>query len=779
MNLRVILAGWTLCALMVSSPVFGAAIITDFNPIAGSPGDQVQLTGSGFTSGGITVQFWNGLPAPVLFINSDTIMTVQVPSGVTTGPISIQQGAGPASFTANDFLAVGPGPYITGTSPAFASVNDTVTISGVHFAGTTAVLFNGTNALTFTPNAAGTQITTRVPPGATSGLITVSTPNGTTNSPASFTVVGAGPYIADFTPTFGVPGTKVQIDGVHFTGVTNVTFNGMPSLILSAASDSLVQVQAPTGLLTGPIVISTPLGTFVTSSNFFGNPVITALSPAFGRTGTNVSISGTNLLGASAVSFGGIASVNFSVVNNSNLIAVVPPGAKTGLVRVIVPGASAFSPTNFVVRPTISGFAPAFGAVGTSITITGANLNATSATVSFNGIPAAAPTGVMFGQLTVQVPNGATTGRISITTSDGGDTNATLFYLPATIAGFTPTNSAAGSRITLSGQNFIGTSVVSFGGQGAAGVDVTNNTTMGVTVPPNAITGPISITTPAGPASSVGLFYGSPIITNFTPTHGLPGASVTINGINFLGGKVQFGSLAAAIVSLNNNQAVAKVPAGAQTGPISIITPGGTNTSAGLFTLDYTSDLQAGTTNSQNRVTVGSNLLYTVSVFNAGPNAAPNATVSNLLPATVSLRAVTISPSWVLATNGNALIASTASFGSGGSFVMTILVTPQASGSITNTVSVTSDNPDPVPSDNVASVTTVVEPLALLSIGQLGNLVRVSWPASLTNYVLESRDSLSLAPSWLTVTNLPVIEGPSVSVTETNNGVSRFYRLQR
>src|SRR5579883_262316 len=770
MKLKFSFSAGMVCSWMIHSTLLGAAFINDFTPTVGAPGDMIQLNGSGFTSGGIILQFWNGVAAVNGSINSDTIINVQVPAGATTGPISIQQG-GVTSVTTNDFLVIGPGPYVTDVSPAYAAVNDSVTVSGVHFSGATAVLFSGVNAPA-TPNAAGTLITTRVPQGATNGFITVVTPNGASNSPAPFTVVGPGPFISDFTPTAGLPGTKVQIDGLHLTGVTNVTFNGKPGFIVSATSDTLIQVQAPPGLLTGPIAVSTPLGTFVTSSNFYGNPGILSLTPTSGRAGTNVSIIGTNLLGARLISNRSVASASFSVINNSNISATVPVGAKTGLVRVIVPGGSSFSPTNFVVPPTLSGFTPVFGPVGASITITGANLNAGSVSVKFNGVTAPTPTGVTFNQLTVQVPSGATTGPITLTTVDGSDLSSNLFYLPATITGLSATNSPEGSLVVITGQNFIGTSMVTFGGVSAVSFNVSSNTSIAVTVPVGAITGPVSVTTPAGTAASQFLFYGAPMISDFTPTRAMPGDSVTIHGINFLGGKVQFGSLAAAVLSLNNTQIVATVPAGAQTGPISVITPGGTNTSAAQFIVQYKSDLQVGLTNSQATVTVGSNLLYTITVFNAGPNPAPNVVVSNNLGANVLLRSVTVPASWVFATNGNAVIASTSSFGTGNSVALTILVTPQASGTLTNVVSILSDNIDPFPVNDTAAVTTLVEPLALLSIRELGNLIKVSWPVALSNSVLQFEDSV--LPGWSVVTNPPAIIGGTATVTQTNNGASRF-----
>ena len=59
--------------------------------------------------------------------------------------------------------------------------------------------------------------------------------------------------------------------------------------------------------------------------------------------------------------------------------------------------------------PTISGYSPAGGPVGTVVTITGTNL--ASASVTFNGT-AATLTSNTATQIVVPVPTGATTGQI-------------------------------------------------------------------------------------------------------------------------------------------------------------------------------------------------------------------------------------------------------------------------------------------------------------------------------------------------------------------------------
>jgi hypothetical protein len=54
----------------------------------------------------------------------------------------------------------------------------------------------------------------------------------------------------------------------------------------------------------------------------------------------------------------------------------------------------------------------------------------------------------------------------------------------------------------------------------------------------------------------------------------------------------------------------------------------------------------------------------------------------------------------------------------------------------------------------------------------------LTWGVSATNYVLECTDSLA-APSWMTMTNVPVVRDGKCAVTMECTGTTRFYRLRR
>jgi len=70
--------------------------------------------------------------------------------------------------------------------------------------------------------------------------------------------------------------------------------------------------------------------------------------PTIGKVGTNVIIIGTNLKGATSVSFNGVAAT-FTVVSSSEITATVPTGATTGKVQVKTPNRTLSSNVSFRV----------------------------------------------------------------------------------------------------------------------------------------------------------------------------------------------------------------------------------------------------------------------------------------------------------------------------------------------------------------------------------------------------------------------------------------------
>ena len=160
--------------------------------------------------------------------------------------------------------SVGNPPTIGSFAPTSGPVGTSVTITGTGFAGTTSVRFNGTQAAFSVVSS--TQLRATVPAGATSGQISVFTPNGTATSAASFQVTRP-PVIDSFLPPTGLVLTPVTITGEFFTGATSVKFNGKSAQFVVLSSSAIV-TAVPFGATTGKISVTTSSGAGTSATSF-------------------------------------------------------------------------------------------------------------------------------------------------------------------------------------------------------------------------------------------------------------------------------------------------------------------------------------------------------------------------------------------------------------------------------------------------------------------------------------------------------------------------------
>jgi hypothetical protein len=360
------------------------------------------------------------------------------------------EGGDPAGRTAQ-------APTITGFTPMSGPVGTSVTISGTNFTGATAVAFNTVSASFIVTSDTAIQAT--VPAGATTGPLSVTKPGGTVASASNFTVVNP-PTITSFAPARGPVGTSVTINGTNFAGATAVTFNTV-SASFTVTSTTAIQATVPAGATTGPLSVTTPGGTATSASAFtvVTAPTITGFTPTSGPLGTSVTISGTNFIGATAVTFNAV-SASFTVTSATAIQATVPAGATTGPLSVTTPGGTAVSANNFTVvnPPTITSFAPTRGPVGTSVTISGTNFTGATA-VTFNTVNASF-TVTSATAIQAIVPPGATTGPLQVTTGNGMATSMNNFTVVATL---TVTKTGTGSGTVTSNSSPVSSTQINCG----------------------------------------------------------------------------------------------------------------------------------------------------------------------------------------------------------------------------------------------------------------------------------------------------------------------------
>lgn len=267
--------------------------------------------------------------------------------------------------------------------------------------------------------------------------------------------------------------------------------------------------------------------------------------------------------------------------------------------------------------PRINQFLPLKGTGGVIVTIVGANFdpNIKNNTVKFNDVLAQVNS-VTYNTLTVTVPSDVQTGLITVATPAGGAQSPEVFTLikPPRIDGFTPTFGICTTEVTINGKDFSedpSKIAVKFNGLTGA-VQQTGSTRIIVKVPCGNFVGPITVTTEGGSVSSTTRFTSStnltsglqptqsilPTITSVVPNQGSVNTIVTIKGTNFGSeisqNEVRFNNVKAEILMTSDVMLKVKVPQGALTGLIKIISPGGEITGFDDFIIPTSSPIITG-----------------------------------------------------------------------------------------------------------------------------------------------------------------------------------------
>ncbi|WP_322788755.1 beta strand repeat-containing protein, partial [Sphingorhabdus rigui] len=589
-------------------------------PVAG--GTVVTITGN-FLTGPTQVTF-GGVSATSINVVNDTTITATTPAG-TAGQVDMVVTTLGGSITQSGiFEYIGP-PAITSISPntGGTSGNTYVTINGTGFQNATSVTFGGVPALSY--NVFISRIEAVSPPGASGTVdVVVTTPAGSsaTGSATQFTYANPQPQIFSVGPGTGstAGGNRVSINGQNLTGVTSVTFGGVPALYFTVSNPSNIVAYAPAGSLgTVSVAVTSPSGTATASNAYtYVDPAavtITGLTSGQGPLagGNEVGIVGTNFTGATAVTFGGTAVTSFTVVSATRILAVVPAASSTGPVSVVVtaPGgtatrAGAYNYVALSSAPTISSVSPSNISVdGGSVTVFGTNFIGVTS-VTFNGVPGTSMIDQGGTVLTITAPAG-TVGPvdIAVTTAAGTATrvNAATYIadrLPA-ISAVSPASgpNSGGTTVTITGTNFSSATAVRFGSGTGTSFSVVSPTQITVVTPVLSDIGTqgVTIASPAGSSISnvnsrfvfTSSSLAAPTISSVSPNNGAiaGGTSVTITGTNFSGtASVRFGTEAATSFIVNSaTQITAVTPAGsAGAVDISVTALGGTVTSNGAFT---------------------------------------------------------------------------------------------------------------------------------------------------------------------------------------------------
>lgn len=454
------------------------------------------------------------------------------------------------------------------------------------------------------------------------------------------------PTVSAITPDYGSPsgGETVTISGTFFSEATAVTIGGAPASNMRIVDPVTITAVTPPGTVgSRSVVVTGPGGSSAPNTlyKYQGAPVVASLFPASGTLHGNndVTITGSNLGNATAVTFGGVPAEILST-NESTIRVRVPAGpAGPSDVRVQAPGGSSQAVTYTYTQP------PGQNSTDLHQTATAAQFQQGISIVvnvpplcddfsedgfcnaylvpgrwvnnSFD-VPVVLTAGAarwnpengdnVIVDLTVQsmaaVPGRSSRFAFQVDGYDhvaGGQIwyNYSILVVAAgapTVASVSPPSAPAsgGATVTIRGTNFTGATAVTIGGVAASNIEVVDDTMIKVTVPAGSGTGKsVIVTTPGGSNAANTLFsYGADLaLTSVAPQTGptVGGTVLTLTGTGFTSvtGVTVGGVAATDVVVVNDTTITATAPAhAAGLVPVAVTNGADTSSKANAFTYD-------------------------------------------------------------------------------------------------------------------------------------------------------------------------------------------------
>lgn len=521
-------------------------IISDVSPGRGAPGTEVMIRGSGFGAN-------NGMLESVTFTgsngrvpakqddprNTNQVIFTVVPPGAVSGPIRVRRRDEDLPGESPDFRIVPAAPAglvarVDAGAIALSWQDNSNNENGFSIErrdgsnGYAEIARVGANITTFrdTNVLPGVAYVYRIKAIGVDGNSLPSNEAGALIS-SSTTATFTG-----FSPASGAPGSSVRLFGSGLMAVISIRFaslSGPLAASISALSDQAIDVVVPAGALSGPITLLLRDGRTLTSPVTF---VVTGSAAPAAPTELRVTVAGSQInvswtdnsnnesgfrlerrTAAGGYQPLAMLGANITVYADTN---VVPGVSYCYRVKAFnAAGESMYSNEACALPaastlPIISSFSPTSGAPGTQVSIRGSNFLFGDLAILFNGFEAAVHT-LSAAEAIATVPQGAGSGPIRVINAFGSAVSASNFVVSGgagllpVINDFTPRIGTPGSTVALAGVNFDGTAQVSFNGAPASRT-VNNAFSITATVPANASSGPIVVTTASGSAASPGVY---------------------------------------------------------------------------------------------------------------------------------------------------------------------------------------------------------------------------------------------------------------------------------
>jgi YD repeat-containing protein len=233
-------------------------VVTGFSEVSGPVGGTLTIYGSGFsTICSNNLVYINGVAASVASCTANSL-TVTIPSGATTGTVSVTDGNGTVTSSQNFAVSSAQlAPSITGFSPQVGQPGTTVAVTGSNFPTSTSqetAYLNGAAVPIVSTSANAFSFT--VPTGGSPGPITLNTPAGSASSASDFFALPANAPLSslEFTgqATIGGPPITAILNAAGGYGLIAYAANAGQTLSSDATSETFQSCSFGQIFLYGP-----------------------------------------------------------------------------------------------------------------------------------------------------------------------------------------------------------------------------------------------------------------------------------------------------------------------------------------------------------------------------------------------------------------------------------------------------------------------------------------------------------------------------------------------
>jgi PKD repeat protein len=253
-------AVWQFATTMVYGPV-----ISDISPTAIFIGDNITITGQYFSDNAGTVSFQGPATALNIYLWNDSTIICEVPSGASSGDVSVTNSIGASNgyaITVVDVLTITtatlPDAGLAALYSASIATNGGLAPLAWDNVGEIPpglVLDNGIGLISGTPTLGGAFNFTII--------VTDSMPTPQSVNQSYTLNVIALPLIVNISPGAALEGDNVTITGQYFSdNVGTVTFGGsVTAVVFELWNDSMIICTVPAGALTGDVTVTSSVGT--------------------------------------------------------------------------------------------------------------------------------------------------------------------------------------------------------------------------------------------------------------------------------------------------------------------------------------------------------------------------------------------------------------------------------------------------------------------------------------------------------------------------------------